>query len=86
MHVVTEVVSRPSAAGVPAERVTQLRQLSTGELLALVHQQGSALSSQELLLIHDIAAERWGQEPKPVAADALALSREVMLVAVSKCG
>jgi hypothetical protein len=84
MHVVTELVSGASQPPVPAERIAELRKLSTRQLLALVHLHGPALRAHELLVIHDIAAERLGGDQDPFSEGAIELSREVMLAAVNR--
>ena len=80
----TESISRPSQGPpVPAERVAELRRLSTTQLLALVRLHAPDLSSQELLVIHGIAAERLGDD-RPPPAGAVELSQEVMIAAVNR--
>jgi hypothetical protein len=84
MHVVTELVSWASQPPVSAERIAELRQLSTPQLLALVRGSGPTLTGQELLLIHDVAAERLAEDGTTSSDGAGELSREVMLTAVNK--
>jgi hypothetical protein len=84
MHVVSESAARESQPPPSSERLANLRGLSTQELLALVHRNGSELRSQDLLVIHEIAAERLGEGERPLSKIAVELSREVMLAAVNK--
>src|SRR5689334_10731978 len=65
MRVVPEGVSRPPQPPVSAARVAELRGLSTRQLLALVRRSAAALDDRELLVIHDIAAERLGEDNNP---------------------
>lgn len=82
MHVVAEVAPVGPPAPIPADRVADLRARSTDELLHLIRQSGPSLSGGELVVIHDIAAERMRAGTGPDAAGAL--SREAMLLAISR--
>ena len=84
MEVVTELVVRASQPPLTKERIEELRAMSSAELLALLRSCGSGLSSQELLVIHDIAAERWTKKDGPGSEGAIELSREAMLVALNR--
>ena len=84
VRVLTEFTVRASHAPVPPERIATLRAMTSHELLALVRRSGTALNSHELLVIHDIAAERWGKGDDPFSTAAIDLSREVMIAAVNK--
>jgi hypothetical protein len=84
MEVVTELVVRASQPPLTKERIEELRAMSSAQLLALLRSSGPGLSSQELLAIHDIAAERWTKRDDPVSEGAIELSREAMLVAINR--
>jgi hypothetical protein len=83
MEVVTELVVRASGT-LSKERIAALRAMSSAQLLALLRSSGSALSNQELLTIHDIAAERWTNGDALMSQAAVELSREAMLVATNR--
>jgi hypothetical protein len=84
MGMLTELVVRASDPSAPPERLAQLRAMSSLELLALVHSSGSRLSREELLAIHDIAAERCTKADDPLSQPAIELSRATMLVAINR--
>ena len=84
MRVLTETVVTSDQPSMTTERVDQLRRMSTPELLDLVKHSGQELDSRELLAIHDIAAERLGENDVPFSEVAIELSRQTMLVAVNR--
>lgn len=80
-HLLTELVSSATAA--TQERVAELRGMSIAQLLHLVRSHGAELSSEELLILHDIAAERAAQGNGSLQ-EAIELSRETMLEAIHR--
>jgi hypothetical protein len=73
-----------SESSLANDRITTLHALSSVQLLALVRQTGSDLSGDELLLIHDIAAERLSKGSDAFNEGSFDLSRETMLVALNR--
>lgn len=84
MNAVAEVIVDTSVPILPADRVAHLRALGTDELLALVRTEGTTLSGDELLLIHDIAAERATQGNGAASGDWRELGRATLLVALKR--
>jgi hypothetical protein len=66
------------------DRLKALQALSSVQLLDLVRQTGSDLSGEELLLIHDIAAERLAKGRDAFNEGSYDLSRETMLAALNR--
>jgi hypothetical protein len=66
------------------DRFGALQTLSSVQLLDLVRQTGSDLSGEELLLIHDIAAERLSKGKDAFNEGSFDLSRETMLAALNR--
>src|ERR1051325_9025096 len=72
----------PYRRPVDQTRIAALRAMSNAELLALIRASGADMSGQELLTIHDIAAERLSTGSQ--AAEAIEVSREAMRTAVKR--
>jgi hypothetical protein len=72
------VVAEIPVSTASADRIQGLRAMSNAELLAFIRSNGGGLTSEELEVIHDIAAQRWTE------ADAVELSREAMRTAVTR--
>jgi hypothetical protein len=71
-------------ASIVRDRHAALQALSSVQLLDLVRQTGSDLSGEELLLIHDIAAERLAKGRDAFNEGSYDLSRETMLAALNR--
>jgi hypothetical protein len=84
MQVVAERTVGDTLSAVPENRLTELRKMSSAELLAIIRSTGPSLNNAELVAIHDIAAERLSNGPGPVASEELDLSRAAMLAAVER--
>ncbi len=72
----------PPTCPVEQTRIAALRAMSNAELLALIRASGAGMTGQELLTIHDIAAERLltGNQ----TSDVIEVSREAMRTAVKR--
>ena len=84
IHVVSEFMVSASAQPLAEGRKTELRKLSSSELLAIVQLTGPQLTPEELRFIHDLAIERLTQSGGPFPEGTDALSREVMQLAVRR--
>jgi hypothetical protein len=82
----TDVVVEAEQPPPSQERIAALRAMSSVELLDLLRRSGNALSNQELLAIHDIAAERWEKDDASFSQKAIELSREAMRAAINRAG
>ena len=84
MDVVAELVIRATHLPLTEERIAELQAMSTAQLLELVRLGDLELSNQELLVIHDIAADRLTKANDPFSVGSRELSREAMLVAIRR--
>jgi hypothetical protein len=66
------------------ERQDALRAMSNESLLDLIENNASALTTDEIRFVHDIALERLGSDNGDVTTDAGRLAREAMRIVVAK--
>jgi hypothetical protein len=81
---VTEFVMDASSGPLPEGRESELRSMSTADLLTLVRSCGREVSAEELRFIHGLAIERLTRETVPLCREAEKLSREAMQAAVKR--